>query len=88
MKQNYHISEFEKGQIEALKELGWSNRLIAQSMLRHHYTTDNYFKNNGKASEKRKLGPKEKLSPREKSRIFIEINRERTKITKIKVTSN
>ena len=84
MNPSYHLSYFEKGQIETFKELEWSNRLISQRLMRHHYTIDNYFKNKNNQHEKRKPDPKAKLNPREKFRIFREINRERTIISKIK----
>ena len=61
MEKTYHISDREKGQITAFKELGWSNLQISKHLGRHHSSIAYFIRNQENSRPKRKPGPKEKL---------------------------
>lgn len=68
------LNDNEKGQIEALKSFGLSNRDIARRLGRSPGLIDNYIKKGKKYGKKKSPGRPQKLNERTKRRIFEDLS--------------
>jgi transposase len=69
MPRGTELSDFEKGQIRAFKDLGLKNRAIAKRLARSPTVVDNFIKKNDGYGKKKRSGRRPKLSDRDKRSI-------------------
>jgi transposase len=70
MPRGTELSDFEKGQIQALQGTGLSNRVIAKRLGRSHTIVDNFIKKGDGYGKKKRSGRRPKLSDRDKRSIL------------------
>ena len=77
------LSEFEKGEITALKRIGKSQREISKVFGHSKTFICNYLKSPNKYKTRKPTGRSEKLSPQFKRRIVREVKRKTSSTSKI-----
>ena len=70
------LSEFEKGEITAIKRVGKSQREISKTLGRCKTVICNYLKSSNKYRTRKLIGKPEKLSPQFKRRIVRKSKKE------------
>jgi transposase len=83
---NKDLSQFEKGQIEAYKDMNLSNFDIAKKLNRDKSTVTKYLQKTNKKSLKQNSGRKSKLDDRQKRHIFKLATKDRMSCRQLKGT--
>lgn len=80
-----HLSDFEKGQIEILREQNKSNREISRVLNRNESTIRRYIKNNGDSNKIETRGRKKATTPHTERRIIREVSNKRISLRAVKM---
>ena len=83
MAEGITLSEYEKGEIIALKRIGKSQREISNALARSKTAICNYLKCPNKYGTRKMTGLSEKLSPQFKRRIVHEVKTKTSSTSKV-----